>query len=71
MYHFRQGEHVANMDQIYVAYLRQYCSLAEPKPVFTFTHPNFANMSNERTASIPFELDRPADVSVFHTQQAS
>ncbi|VDO87954.1 unnamed protein product [Heligmosomoides polygyrus] len=62
---YPQGEHVANMDQIYVAYLRQYCSLAEPKPVFTFTHPNFANMSNERTASIPFELDRPADLMGF------
>ncbi|WKX98253.1 hypothetical protein Q1695_013713 [Nippostrongylus brasiliensis] len=62
---YPQGEHYANMDQIYVAYLRQYCALAEPKPVFTFTHPNFTNESNERSASIPFEVDRPADIMGF------
>uniref|UniRef100_A0A7I4YC01 Protein arginine N-methyltransferase n=1 Tax=Haemonchus contortus TaxID=6289 RepID=A0A7I4YC01_HAECO len=62
---YPQGEHVANMDQIYVAFLRQYCALADPKPVFTFVHPNFENKSNERSASISFEMDRPADLMGF------
>ncbi|VDO58266.1 unnamed protein product, partial [Haemonchus placei] len=62
---YPQGEHVSNMDQIYVAFLRQYCALADPKPVFTFVHPNFENKSNERSASIPFEVDRPADLMGF------
>ncbi|PIO60303.1 hypothetical protein TELCIR_18202 [Teladorsagia circumcincta] len=53
------------MDQIYVAFLRQYCALADPKPVFTFIHPNFDNLSNERSASISFEMDRPADLMGF------
>ncbi|KIH64111.1 Skb1 methyltransferase [Ancylostoma duodenale] len=61
----RQGEHYANMDQIYVAYLRQYCVLAEPKAVFTFCHPNFANDSNERSAEVEFVIDRPADLMGF------
>ncbi|EYC16541.1 hypothetical protein Y032_0033g2711 [Ancylostoma ceylanicum] len=60
-----QGEHYANMDQIYVAYLRQYCVLAEPKAVFTFCHPNFANASNERSANVEFVMDRPADLMGF------
>ncbi|KIH56692.1 hypothetical protein ANCDUO_13127 [Ancylostoma duodenale] len=62
---YPQGEHYANMDQIYVAYLRQYCVLAEPKAVFTFCHPNFANDSNERSAEVEFVIDRPADLMGF------
>ncbi|KAK6059155.1 Pex2 / Pex12 amino terminal region [Cooperia oncophora] len=62
---YPQGEQVASMDQIYVAFLRQYCNLAEPKSVFTFVHPNFDNQSNERSASISFEMDRPADLMGF------
>ncbi|VDM72128.1 unnamed protein product, partial [Strongylus vulgaris] len=62
---YPQGEHFANMDQIYVAYLRQYCLLAEPKPVFTFSHPNLSKISNERNASIGFTVDRPCDLMGF------
>ncbi|CAJ0597531.1 unnamed protein product [Cylicocyclus nassatus] len=62
---YPQGEYSANMDQIYVAYLRQYCLLAEPKPVFTFVHPNFSKTMNERNASIEFLIDRPSDLMGF------
>ncbi|KAK6743909.1 hypothetical protein RB195_010917 [Necator americanus] len=62
---YPQGEYAANMDQIYVAYLRQYCALAEPKAVFTFSHPNFADESNERSAAVAFAIDRPADLMGF------
>ncbi|KAJ1345799.1 hypothetical protein KIN20_000415 [Parelaphostrongylus tenuis] len=53
------------MDQIYVAYLRQYCALAEPKPLFTFSHPNFTSESNARSGWVSFEIDRPADMMGF------
>ncbi|KAE9418954.1 hypothetical protein Angca_008125 [Angiostrongylus cantonensis] len=62
---YPQGEYIANMDQIYVAYLRQYCALAEPKPLFTFNHPNFTMESNARSSWVSFEIDRPADLMGF------
>lgn len=62
---YPQGEYVSNMDQIYVAYLRQYCSLAEPKSLFTFSHPNFSNESNARSGWVSFDIDRPADLMGF------
>ncbi|VDM56097.1 unnamed protein product [Angiostrongylus costaricensis] len=62
---YPQGEYIANMDQIYVAYLRQYCALAEPKPLFTFNHPNFTKESNARSGWVSFEIDRPADLMGF------
>ncbi|KJH53034.1 zinc finger, C3HC4 type [Dictyocaulus viviparus] len=62
---YPQGAYISNMDQIYVAYLRQYCALADPKPLFTFNHPNFINHSNARSSCVSFEIDRPADVMGF------
>ncbi|CAB3402651.1 unnamed protein product [Caenorhabditis bovis] len=62
---FPQTLDVARMDQIYVVYLRQYCRISETQPVFTFDHPNFKNLSNERSKMVTFEIDRRADLMGF------
>uniref|UniRef100_A0A1I7WX72 HET domain-containing protein n=1 Tax=Heterorhabditis bacteriophora TaxID=37862 RepID=A0A1I7WX72_HETBA len=62
---YPQGQQIANLDQIYVVFLRQYCSLDESKPVFTFVHPNFLQKSNERSSAIEFKMDRTADLMGF------
>ncbi|CAD6190319.1 unnamed protein product [Caenorhabditis auriculariae] len=62
---YPQGSDVSNLDQIYVVYLRQFCPLALPKEVFSFEHPNFENVSNDRKALIEFDIDRPADIMGF------
>uniref|UniRef100_A0A8R1ING5 Protein arginine N-methyltransferase 5 n=2 Tax=Caenorhabditis japonica TaxID=281687 RepID=A0A8R1ING5_CAEJA len=63
---FSQGHVINNMDQIYVVYLSKYIPLfSSTKPVFTFEHPNFTNSSNERSATVEFDIDRKADLMGF------
>ncbi|CAI5446608.1 unnamed protein product [Caenorhabditis angaria] len=62
---YPQGMAISRLDQIYVVYLRQFCALAENKPVFTFEHPNFAKTSNDREIVLDFDIDRAADIMGF------
>ncbi|CAI4230322.1 unnamed protein product [Auanema sp. JU1783] len=63
--HYPKGLQVANLDQVYVVFLRQCCHISEAEKVFTFDHPNFTQSSNERHAEIDFTLDVPADIMGF------
>ncbi|PAV60873.1 hypothetical protein WR25_02284 [Diploscapter pachys] len=62
---YPQGKHAANMDQVYVVFLKQHCRLNDPQLVFQFDHPNFEEKSNERNIELKFPIDRPADVMGF------
>ncbi|MFH4975631.1 hypothetical protein AB6A40_002340 [Gnathostoma spinigerum] len=62
---FKLPDSITCFDELYVVCLRSICRLDNPKPVFTFEHPNFQNQSNHREAVISFETKIPSELMGF------
>ncbi|VDN41746.1 unnamed protein product [Gongylonema pulchrum] len=45
--------------------MRSICPLANPKPVFTFKHPNFDRTSNVRSNIVMFNVDMNSEIMGF------
>lgn len=56
---------VSPLDEIYVVYMRAICRLDKPKPVFTFSHPNFKKLPNTRQCIANFDIDMPSELMGF------
>uniref|UniRef100_A0A915AKM5 Protein arginine N-methyltransferase n=1 Tax=Parascaris univalens TaxID=6257 RepID=A0A915AKM5_PARUN len=64
-YALPMSKEVSPLDEIYVVYLRSICPLDDPKPVFTFTHPNFERTPNTRQQVVHFEVDKQCELMGF------